>query len=111
MITTTPIDRLYRVEFDMIHSDVSKTGIVCFLYLVDSGIRIYYHHHIAYHRQVAKGPWSKGSIIRQPVNGALRAIIESGLFAQVWSEARTEEILAWPGDPERDSVEEVNLGI
>lgn len=112
MIASTSNPRVWRIEFDTIHSDYTKTGVVCYLYLIDAGIRVYYSHHVAYSRQIPKGPWSPGTIIRQSLSGALRATIESSLFFQVWSQARTDEIQIWPGELGRESsVGEVNLGL
>jgi hypothetical protein len=116
MISSTPHEsnRLWRVEFDMVHSEVSKTGIVCYLYLTERGIRIYYAHHAGYSRPMAKGPWSSDpAIFRQPINPTLRSIIHASLFSMLLSDSLENnegEILEWPGR-ENEPVELIDLGI
>lgn len=109
MVNSTSNNRLWRVELEMIHSDTAKTGVICFVYLVTTGLRFYYSHHCIYSRSVAKGPWSPGTIIRQPLNAGLKAILEAGMMSAMWDAARSEDIQVWPGEP--GVVEGVDLGV
>jgi hypothetical protein len=109
MVTGTTNQRLWRVELDTIHDDHSKSGIVCYVHINSSGMQVYYSHHCMYSRTIAKGPWSAGTVIRQPLNAGLKAIIAAGLITTISSLA-FQSIQTWAGEPGRP-IEEVDLDV
>lgn len=109
MVTSTTNPRLWRVEIDNLHSDLSKSGIVCFVYINSTGMQVYYSHHCMYSRPIAKGPWSPGTIIRQTLNAGLKSIIAAGLISTI-SSLGFQSIQTWGGDPGRP-IEGVELDV
>jgi hypothetical protein len=110
MVSSTSNPLLWRVELERIHSDTTKVGIVCYVNLIRTGLKVYYSHECMYSRPIAKGPWTAGMQIRQPLGGALKSTIEAGILNALWDMAKTEDIETWPGDP-NDSPEGVDLDL
>lgn len=99
MVTATENPKLWRVEFVVEHSDIAKSGIVCYVYLSELGIRVFYSHHVLYSRPVPKGSWSLGSTAKQELNPALKALIDASLFQEIWSVGRVDGIADFPARP------------
>lgn len=99
MVTSTENPRLWRVEFTIHTSDLSKSLIVCFVHLRDAGLRVFYHCHVMFERSVPKGPWTKSSQpIRQELTPALVSMIQSALVNEVLSLAQIEGVSVYPAD-------------
>lgn len=110
MVTSTSDPRLYRIEFEMLHDDFTKTGIVCILRIMDTGIQLYYWHHLMYSRSIPKGPWTSSTMIQQPLNAMLKSTVMIGVVPELWSQACLPEVKRWPGELGRP-IEEADLGL
>lgn len=108
MVNATANPKLWRIEFWIEHSATSKSSVVCFLYVTEAGIRIYYSHNLVYSRPVEKGVWDQPRLTRLSLNVALKAVIEAGVFQEVWSHSRSGDVRTFPAEPEAQ-VEGVEL--
>lgn len=88
MVTATDNPDVWRVEITSIHSQRSKSEIVCYLVLADEGLKVYYSHHLLYERAVAAGPWGRAQATWHSINPQLEALIESNLSEALWEVAR-----------------------
>lgn len=114
MVSITANPRLWRVEFGLDHSSTARSTIVCYLHVVTGGLRIYYSHHCVQHRSVDKGAWGgEGRAIRHDLTPGLKAVIESGLFYEIWKDSRIGEIriAPWDADTRLEDINAVAIDI
>lgn len=108
MVSATNNPRLWRVDFTVDNGDTAKSVVVCYVYLREAGLKIYYHCHELYARAVATGPWHRtGNPMRQEVNPSLAALIHSAVLHEIWSLAQCDDIVSvFPIEPDEPMVEE-----
>lgn len=86
MVNATHRKDLIRVQFHCPPlNNRSDADIVCYLRVTETGLTLYYSHHVMRSRSTEKGPYEQENTIRLTLDQALRAQIEACTMLEFWS--------------------------
>ena len=96
MVTATRNPRLIRVQFGRDVNAVTRMEAVCYLRIRDTGVMIYYSHHLIFSRPVPKGVWDRPQEMKKDLTHTLKAELFSEIYREIFDALTGGEIAIEP---------------
>lgn len=92
MVTATKNPRVVRVQFGRDINALSRQEVVCYLRIKDTGVKIYYSHHLIFARPVPKGIWDRPQAVKKDLTHTLKAELFSEVYRELFDVLNGEGI-------------------